>query len=83
MPTALVEIRDMDKKQPKTTPIRITDEAIRWVRIASGYTGESAAEYASRVLAEHSRIDADRLHAEANAPAKGTRTTKGKGEPKT
>ncbi len=52
------------KKVDKTTPIRVTDEAIRWARIASGYTGESVAEYASRVIAEQGRQDAERLHAE-------------------
>src|SRR4051812_26564222 len=51
----------------KTTPVRITDEAIRWARIASGYTGESVAEYVSRVVAERGRADATRLHAETLA----------------
>jgi hypothetical protein len=52
-------------KGQKTTPVRLTEEAIRWARIASGYTGESMAEYVSRVLAEHAKRDAERLHAEA------------------
>jgi len=52
------------KKIEKTTPIRVTDEAIRWARIASGYTGESVAEYASRVITERGHQDAERLHAE-------------------
>jgi hypothetical protein len=46
----------------KTTPVRLTDEAIRWARIASGYTGESMVEYVSRVVAERGREDAARLH---------------------
>jgi hypothetical protein len=47
------------------TPYRFSSEAIRWARIASGYTGESMAEYVSRVVAERAREDADRLHADA------------------
>jgi hypothetical protein len=77
MATDTVEIHDMPKKQPahKTTPVRLSDEAIKWCRIASGYTGESVAEYASRVLAERGQEDADKLH----VTAKGT---KGKGSPR-
>jgi hypothetical protein len=52
-------------KAQKTTPVRLTDEAVKWARIASGYTGESMAEYASRVVAERGKEDAGRLHAEA------------------
>ena len=48
----------------KTTPVRLSDDAIRWARIASGYTGESMAEYVSRIVAERGKQDADRLHAE-------------------
>ncbi len=51
----------------KTTPVRLTEEAMRWARIASGYTGESMAEYVSRIVEERSKEDADRLHAEATA----------------
>jgi hypothetical protein len=58
----------MERKTPKTTPVRITDEAIRWARIASGYTGESVAEYVSRIVEERGKHDADRLHAEATSP---------------
>ena len=53
---------------PKTTPVRLTDEAIRWAKIASGYTGESMAEYVSRITVERGREDADRLHTEATKP---------------
>jgi hypothetical protein len=53
------------KIERKNTPVRLTDEAIRWSRIASGYTGESMAVYASRIVAERGRQDAERLHAEA------------------
>jgi hypothetical protein len=59
------------KVLPKTTPVRLTNEAIRWARIASGYTGESMAEYVSRVVAEHGRQDAERLHAEATGKRPG------------
>jgi hypothetical protein len=60
----------MTGKAQKTTPVRLTDEAIRWARIASGYTGESMAEYVSRIVAERGRQDVDRLHANiASAPA--------------
>jgi hypothetical protein len=59
---------------PHRAPIRLSAEAIRSARIASGYTGESVAEYASRVLAERGKEDADKLHtklkgAEAKAEA--------------
>lgn len=54
-------------KTPKTATVRVTDEAIKWARIASGYTGESMVEYISRVVAEHGKRDAERLHAEATA----------------
>lgn len=77
MRTATQETDDM--KAQKTTPVRLTDEAIKWARIASGYTGESMAEYVSRIVAAHAKTDADRLHAEAvattqpaaSAPKKG------------
>lgn len=64
-----VMLEDVMAKAQKTTPVRLSEEAIKWVRIASGYTGESAAEYASRVLAERAKQDADQLHAEASKPA--------------
>jgi hypothetical protein len=63
MPTQ-IEAAPMAKAQ-KTTPVRLTEEAIRWARIASGYTGESMAEYVSRTLEERGKADAERLHAEA------------------
>lgn len=53
------------RKGVKTTPVRLTAEAIRWAKIASGYTGESMADYISRVVEERGQADADRLHAEA------------------
>ncbi len=55
----------MAPKAQKTTPVRLTDEAIKWARIASGYTGESMAEYVSRIVLERGKEDAERLHAEA------------------
>lgn len=57
----------MERKAAKTTPVRLTAEAIRWAHIASGYTGESMSEYVSRIVAERGKEDADRLHAEAMA----------------
>ena len=61
----------------KTTPVRMSDEAVKWARIASGYTGESMAEYVSRIVAERGKLDADRLHAEMIAgPAKSERKPK-------
>jgi hypothetical protein len=63
------------KAQPRTTPVRLSAEAIRWARIASGYTGESMAEYLSRVLVEKGKTDAERLHAEVLAET----TKKGNG----
>lgn len=63
MSTAVLD-EPMAKKaaNPKTAPIRVTDEAIGLVRIASGYTGESVAEYVSRVLIDVARQDIERLH---------------------
>lgn len=66
MVTDLMERESMaESKAQKTTPVRLSDEAIKWARIASGYTGESMAEYVSRVVSEQGKADATRLHAEA------------------
>src|SRR3954451_7984631 len=72
MGSARVAVEAMPKK---TTPVRLSDESIRWARIASGYTGESMAEYASRIVAERGKQDAERLHAEATdeTPKRGRR----------
>lgn len=51
------------QSEPKSRPVRLTEEAMQWARIASGYTGESMAEYASRVVAERGKADAEELHA--------------------
>jgi hypothetical protein len=64
----MMELSPMARKAQKTTPVRLTEEAIKWARIASGYTGESMAEYVSRVVEEQAKADADRLHAEATSP---------------
>jgi hypothetical protein len=69
MKATILEDRVMAPKAQKTTPVRLTEEAIRWARIASGYTGESMAEYVSRVVAERGREDAERLHAEVTGGA--------------
>ena len=50
------------KKAAKDSPVRLTEEAKKWARIASGYTGESMAEYVSRIVTERGKEDADRLH---------------------
>jgi hypothetical protein len=57
-------ISEKDDVAQKTTPVRLSVEAIRWARIASGYTGESMAEYVSRIVEERAKEDAKRLHAE-------------------
>jgi hypothetical protein len=58
------------KKGIKTIPVRLTDEAIKWARIASGYTGESMADYVSRIVVERGQEDAERLHAELTRKGK-------------
>ena len=59
-----VSVSAKDDVAQKTTPVRLSVEAIRWARIASGYTGESMAEYVSRIVEERAKGDAKRLHAE-------------------
>jgi predicted DNA-binding protein len=75
---ATTEIEDMAKKAQKTTPVRLTDEAIKYARIASGFTSESMSEYVSRVVTEKGKEDMDRFYARE----KGEKPTKGKGGPK-
>jgi hypothetical protein len=64
-----VSVSGKDDVAQKTTPVRLSVEAIRWARIASGYTGESMAEYVSRIVEERAREDAKRLHAEVAGEA--------------
>lgn len=66
---------NMASKGQKTTPVRVTDEAMKWARIASGYTGEAVSEYVSRVITERGKDDVDRLHAQV----KGEKTPRSKG----
>jgi hypothetical protein len=54
----------------KTSPVRLSAEAIRLAKIASGYTGESMADYVSRTIEERAAEDIERLHAEMKAAAK-------------
>ena len=61
-------VATVSKKPERTTPVRLTDEAIKWARIASGYTGESMAQYVSRITVERGQQDADQLHAGLNRP---------------
>jgi hypothetical protein len=77
MSPATCEAEPMTGKAPKTTPVRISEEAIKWARIASGYTGESMAEYISRTIVERGMEDAERLHAKVAA-----KTPKPKAGPK-
>jgi hypothetical protein len=57
------------KRAEKTIPVRLTEEAIKWARIASGYTGESMADYVSRTIVERGKEDSDRMHADLHKPA--------------
>lgn len=77
MSVADTEAEDMAKKAAKTAPVRLTEEAMRWARIASGYTGESLTEYASRILTREGKKDADRLHAEAQKRETAEKQAKG------
>lgn len=52
------------RKMAKSVPVRLTEEAMELAKIAAGYTGESMAEYVSRIVAERAAQDAERLHAE-------------------
>lgn len=61
----------------KTTAVRLSEEAIRWARIASGYTGEAMVEYVSRIVVERGKADAERLHAEVTARERGKPGPKG------
>jgi hypothetical protein len=63
----MADTAELDAMAQKTTPVRLTEGAIKWARIASGYTGESMAEYVSRIVEERGKDDADRLHAEVTA----------------
>ena len=64
-----LEVPTMAKAQ-KTVPVRLGEDAIKWARIASGYTGESMSEYVTRVIAERGKTDAERLHAEVTGGTK-------------
>jgi len=63
----------------KDRPVRLSEAAIQWARIASGYTGESMAEYVSRVVAERGKADAEEMHAKltAESTAETTKAKKG------
>lgn len=65
-------------KAPKTATVRLTEEAVKWARIASGYTGESMVEYISRIVVETGKRDAERLHSEVvSQPAPKPKRPKG------
>lgn len=66
------------KKGIKTVPVRLSEDAIKWAKIASGYTGEAMVDYVSRIVIERGQQDADRLHEELKSgqpptPAKSRR----------
>jgi hypothetical protein len=65
-----------DEMAKNTTPVRLSAEAIKWARIASGYTGESMAEYVSRIVEERAKEDASRLHSEMISESKPKRSKK-------
>jgi hypothetical protein len=67
MSATAFEVDAMEPKAQKSSPVRLTEEAIKWARIASGYTGESMTEYVSRIVAEHAQGDVERLHADTVA----------------
>jgi len=67
MSTAIEDGTMAKARAQKTTPVRLTAEAMKWARIASGYTGESLVEYVSRIVVERGQADADRLHSEVKA----------------
>jgi hypothetical protein len=64
MSATAFEVDVMERKAQKSSPVRLTEEAIGWARIASGYTGESMTEYVSRIVVERGKEDAEKLHAE-------------------
>jgi YesN/AraC family two-component response regulator len=59
-----IAVVDLGMSKKKSMPVRLSDAAIELARIASGYTGESMAEYVSRVVVERAKQDIERLHAE-------------------
>lgn len=61
---AVVARKKVREMPPKSTPVRLSEEAVKWARIASGYTGESMAAYVSRVIVERGQEDAAKLHAQ-------------------
>lgn len=73
MPSTVTRAETMGRKKgaTKTVAVRLTDEAVRWARIASGYTGESMVDYVSRITIEKGQADAERLHAEVTKETKG------------
>ena len=60
---AVVRERPMARKkvEPRMTSVRLTEESLRWVRIASGHSGESITEYVNRRLNEAAKEDAERF----------------------
>jgi hypothetical protein len=61
---AKTNVLETDDVAKKTTPVRLSEEAMKWAKIASGYTGESMAEYVSRIVEERGKADVERLHSQ-------------------
>lgn len=71
----------MADKSPKTVSVRLTEDAVKWAKIATGYTGEAMAEYVSRVVTEAAVSDADRLRSQVTRPGTvSPKTSTKKGE---
>ncbi len=65
---------------PRFRAYRLTEQAVSWARIASGYTGESMTEYVNRIVTERGKEDVGRLHAERIGGEVKTSDWKGNGE---
>ena len=72
----------MDKR--KNMPVRISDEAMKWARVAASYREMSVAEYVSEALLEIAKRDAEAGHAALMGPGPepATPKRKAKGDPK-
>jgi hypothetical protein len=61
----VIEDGEMGKEKiPKPIPVRLSEEAIKWARIASGFTGESVAEYVTRIVTDKAKEDSERFSSE-------------------
>lgn len=67
MATGLTKSERMERKAQRTSPVRLTEEATRWARIAASYNGEFIGAYVSRVVLHHAKADVEQAHAAATA----------------